>query len=71
MAKHTTHPCLATSINPPSIPASGFVWSLLEGEREWAGEDANKVQGQVKGIVGVETHISSTQRPQERCQATG
>ena len=69
VAEHFTCPCLATSINLPSITAPGFAWNLLEGEREWAGVDANQVQGQVKGIVGVGLIISSTERPHERCQA--
>ena len=52
MAERFTHPCLATSIDLPSITAPSFAWKLLEGEREWAGVDANQV-GQVKRIVGV------------------
>lgn len=60
-----SHHCVAASTKPPSIPTPSFVWYLLEGEREWAGINAEK------GMVGVGIHVSSTQRPQERCQTTG
>lgn len=58
MAERFTHPCLATSIDLPSITAPSFAWNLLEGERKWAGVDANQVQGEVKRIIGVGIIIS-------------